>query len=105
MPRPTKSYSILYVNTLADSSAYDDFKKILEILPIEYFAHLVNIVVLQGTFFHRASNWLSFGTITSFTKNKTKYCNTLAEVSEKVKISYDFLLKIMPKKIREELAK
>lgn len=32
--RPTQSYSVVYVNTLASSNAYSDFKKIMEFLPI-----------------------------------------------------------------------
>jgi hypothetical protein len=40
IPRPKRSYSIVYINTMAAKESYDDFKKATEFLPIEYFLHL-----------------------------------------------------------------
>lgn len=32
--RPKSSFGLIYINTLADGEAYNDFKKVLELLPV-----------------------------------------------------------------------
>jgi len=74
--RPSQSYSVVYVNTLASSNAYSDFKKIMEFLPIEYFQHLSKIYVLHGNFKNKASFWMIFDYLGSYLKNKTYHADT-----------------------------
>jgi hypothetical protein len=44
--RPKDSFGFIYVNTFADSGEYNDFKKVLELLPVDYLFNLTKIYVL-----------------------------------------------------------
>lgn len=68
---------MIYINTFTDGNAYNDFKKVLELLPFEFFFNLTKIYVVEPTFFNKASFWLSFGTITNYIKNKTINIDTI----------------------------
>jgi hypothetical protein len=68
MPRPTKTYSIIYINTNAGKEAFNDFKKAKEFLPIEYFIHLNKIYVLHASFMNKALSWVTFNILTGFIK-------------------------------------
>ena len=46
LPHPTSAYGFIYVNTLAESNAYGDFRKALEALPSDYLLHLTKIYVM-----------------------------------------------------------
>jgi predicted signal transduction protein with EAL and GGDEF domain len=102
---PTKGYCVLYINTLADKSAYSDFKKILEFLPLEYFIHLNSIYVLQASFLAKASNWLSFNMLTSYVKDKTIHVSTFMEITNRVFLQPEYLFELMPKDIAADLCK
>jgi hypothetical protein len=80
--RPKNSYGFIFINSFADSNAYNDFKKVLEALPVEYLLHLTKIYVLEASFLSKALTWLSFGTATNYIKNKTVNIDTLRELSQ-----------------------
>ena len=105
LPRPEEPYLLIYVNTLAHKDAYNDFMKVTEFLPIEYFKHLCNIVVLQASFLNKARGWISFDTVTSFVKNKTEYCSEFKELAESVMLNSEELLNLLPESIKKELGK
>jgi hypothetical protein len=81
IPLPHQTYSIIYVNTLAGKNAFNDFMKVMELLPIEYSLHLDQIYVLQATFMNKAFNWVSFNIITNFIKGKTTHINDFEELA------------------------
>ena len=68
IPRPKKAYSIIYINTLAAKNSFDDFKKVTEFLPIQYFLNLGKIYVLNASFLSRATSWITFSIITNYVK-------------------------------------
>lgn len=83
--RPTRSFGIIYINTFAAGDAYNDFKKVMELLPFEYLSNLTKVYVLQASFMNKAFFWLSFGTITNYVKNKTVNVDTLKEMEKLVR--------------------
>ncbi len=93
---PKETYSIIYINTLAPKNAYNDFVKITELLPIQYFIHLDSIYVLHASFLSRALSWVSFNTITNYIKDKTVYCSEFMELAEKAELNKIELLNLLP---------
>ena len=79
-PKPTKGYTLVYVNNFEkanSSQALADFKKMLSILPLEYFVKLRKMIIMKSTFFQKAAELLSFGVIQKHLKDKTYYIGTL----------------------------
>jgi hypothetical protein len=77
IPRPKSAFGFIYINTFAESNAYNDFKKVLELLPVEYLCNLTKIYVLEASFLSKALTFLSFGTVTNYIKSKTVNIETL----------------------------
>jgi hypothetical protein len=96
---------VIYVNTLAQGDAYNDFKKVLELLPFEYLSNMTRIYVLQPSFINKAFFWLSFGTVLNYIKNKTVNLDTLSELAKQARLDLELLKKILPKNVVEELMK
>jgi hypothetical protein len=96
---------MIYINTLADRDAYNDFKKVLELLPVEYLFNLTKIYVLNASFFDKAFSWLSFGVTTNYIKNKTVNVETLRELSHKSHVEPEVLKKMLPKNVVAALMK
>jgi hypothetical protein len=103
--RPQKPFGVIYVNTLAEGDAYNDFKKVLELLPFEYLSNMTKIYVLQPSFINKAFFWLTFGTVTNYIKNKTVNVDTLSELAKQSRMDFDLLKRILPKNVVEELIK
>lgn len=100
---PKRPYLVIYVNSLAEGSAYNDFNKILEFMAIEYLTFLDDLFVLQASFFSRATNWLSFGTITNYINNKTQHFESLTDLCNSAHVSFEDLAKLLPQDILHEL--
>jgi hypothetical protein len=58
--------------------------------------HLDKIYVFQGNFKYKASYWLSFDYFTNYLKNKTIHCATFKELTDKIGINKEILLKLLP---------
>jgi hypothetical protein len=101
--RPSQLYSIVYINTLADNSAYLDFKKILTYLPFEYLVNLDKIYVLQASFKGMAYDFVSFDYMTNFIKNKTICLSSFKELVERIRINREKIGKMLPPHIIAEL--
>lgn len=74
-------------------------------MPFEYFEHLRTIYILDVTFYDRAASFFSFGTVTSFLKNKTIEVSSLEDLSSVLSICYEDFLTFIPEKLLEELHK
>lgn len=84
IPLPHKTYSIIYINTLAQKNAFNDFMKVTDFLPSNYFLHLDQIYVLQASFMNKAVNWVSFNTITNFIKGKILHINDFEDLAKTI---------------------
>lgn len=87
----------------ADAGAYNDFKKVLELLPIEFFLNLTRIYVLQASFFGKASSWLSFGTISNYISNKTVHLETIEQLAKEIGIDVRDIAQMFPKEVLQEM--
>lgn len=85
---------MVYINSTASKSAYSDFQKITDYLPIDYLKYLNRIYVLNGS--SKFKYQFTFDYLTGYIKKKTDHLSTMKEIVEKVGLRIENLLKILP---------
>lgn len=85
---------MVYINSTASKSAYSDFQKITDYLPIDYLKYLNRIYVLNGS--SKFKYQFTFDYLTGYIKKKTVHLSTMKEIVEKVGLRIENLLKILP---------
>ena len=103
IPRPTSPYGIIYINSLAPASAYNDFKKTIELFPMEYLQHLTHVYVLEPSLFNKAVSLFSFGSISNYIRSKTVNLKGIGELCQETKIEEEELLKMLPRNVVRHL--
>jgi len=85
---------LVYINSTASKSAYSDFQKITDYLPIDYLKYLNRIYVLNGS--SKFKYQFTFDYLIGYIKKKTVHLSTMKEIVEKVGLRIENLLKILP---------
>ena len=105
-PRPERPYIMVYINNFENSNSsanLNEFKKALLMLPLPYYLKMRKIIIMKSTFFMKATELLSFGTIQKHLKEKTQYIPTLEEIAQNLGMDQISLIKFLPERVASEL--
>jgi hypothetical protein len=77
---------------------------VFEYLDVKYIAALEEFIIVKPYFYHKAMDWMTFGVIQCFIKDRTKFVYSYTELCKKIDISFtDLANNVPPHLFKKEL--